>query len=110
MEDSPETLEDLERMMTIPVFLRRFFGPASSSRPQKRDVERWIRRGDAEGVFLRARYIDGKYYIRLADAQTFLESSRVAPIQRKDKHGNKYGFCDTQEETMRKLRELGVKI
>lgn len=106
MEDSPETLEDLERMMTIPVFLRRFFGPASSSRPQKRDVERWIRQGDAEGVILRARFIDGKFYIRLADAQSFLESSRVVPTPKKSKNH----FCDSQEETFRQLRKLGVRI
>ena len=95
-----------DRSMTLNDFRRRYF--SGKSRPSKADVERWIECGDESGNRLRARFIDGKYYIKEYDALTFLQpdmarrprtaaSRRLAAQQARIEDArailvNKYGF------------------
>lgn len=90
-----------ENLLTISAFRRVFF--AAKSRPPKRIVERWIELGTAEGIALRARKIDGVYYVTDADARAFLDASRVQTTTTTDvARMNANAALET-------LRRMGVK-
>lgn len=105
--DDFDEFDEIDVMMTIRRFILRYFGPdRPKGTPTRGDVVRWMRRGTVEGVFLRGRQIDGKYYIRTADADSFFEELRVARLEDKfSKHLNE----SHQEKTLRYLyEEFGI--
>lgn len=82
--DDFDEFDEIDVMMTIRRFILRYFGPdRPKGTPTRGDVVRWMRRGTVEGVFLRGRQIDGKYYVRVADADSFFEELRVARMEDK---------------------------
>ena len=95
-------------LLTIRRFILRYFGPdRPKGTPTRADVVRWIRRGTVEGVQLKGRLIDGKYYVRVCDADAFFDNLRVA--RQEDRFSEKMRRR-AHEETLRQLRELGMHV
>ena len=86
-------------LLTVRQFIRRYF--AQGSRPTPSTVVKWIEQGTCERNRLRANRFDGKYYVSICDAETFMRASQVALSDQKS---------PTHEDSMAKLRKMGLKV
>lgn len=95
--------ESMTALLTVRQFIRRYF--AQGSRPPASTVIKWIEKGTCERNRLRAQRFDGKYYVAICDAESFMRASQVATAQEKFKIN-----APTHEASMAKLRALGFNI
>lgn len=65
----------LQTRLTVRQFIQRYFAPGA--RPSSSTVIGWILGGTQEKIYLKATRFDGKYYISLGDAESFMRASTV---------------------------------
>ena len=95
--------------ITVDEFRRRYF--FVDNRPTRASVRRWIESGTAEGRILPAYLIDGKYYIQIAAAETFIAALRVTPQNVKNAVASAKQTTNWREKkTNSELRALGYSF
>ncbi|MBQ6828551.1 MAG: hypothetical protein IJO46_11110 [Thermoguttaceae bacterium] len=94
-----------DELLTLARVRREFFDPRDA--PSKRDLEKWIVQGTAEGARLRGVKIDGRFYARRRDVEIFVEKSLVVP--RDDKPTRSGVDQNRCEAALESLRRRGVK-
>lgn len=95
--------------ITVDEFRRRYF--FVDNRPTRASVRRWIESGTAEGRVLPAYLIDGKYYIQIAAAETFIAALKVTPQNVKNAIASAKQTTNWREKkTNAELRALGYSF
>ena len=95
--------------ITVDEFRRRYF--FVDNRPTRASVRRWIESGTAEGRILPAYLIDGKYYIQIAAAETFIAALKVTPQNVKNAVASAKQTTNWREKkTNSELRALGYSF